>query len=136
VLPNCFTTHTLWNSAFELFRPIDFIWMHPALSQAFRDRKLRVLEHYCVSKGLIKAIVLSILLEQPLGTTRLYRQARSSGILRWGHLVPDRHCVNCGASACLLLVVELPARIFGNYDSLWFATDQAPAQSIRAMMGK
>jgi hypothetical protein len=70
--------------------------------------------------------MLSILLEQPLGTTRLYRQARSSG----GHLVPDRHGVNCATNACLLLVVELPAKSgFGKF-SRSLQIDPLPVESI------
>jgi len=51
LLQNRLTTLRLWNSDFQLFRPVLFIRMHPAFPQAFRNRHCEFWRTCCVSKG-------------------------------------------------------------------------------------
>jgi hypothetical protein len=60
----CFSTHSLWNSAIQRFRSVVFIGMHPAFWLAFWDRNRGYQSTCGVSKGLIRATVLSSLLER------------------------------------------------------------------------
>jgi hypothetical protein len=60
----CFTTHRLWDSAIVRFRSIVFIGMHPVFWLPFWDRNSGYQSTCGVSKGLIRATVLSSPLER------------------------------------------------------------------------